>query len=268
MSPEQALGEEGIDLRVDVWSLAVVLYEAIAGHPPWEAPSCPALLRAIVDDDAPSLMGIGGVDATLWAIIEIGLAKKRDNRWASSRDFGRALAGWLSSHAIADDVSGTSLMTHWLDGDALSSMKSVPLTCSKDTRDRAAVVETAMQPISLLARRAKNILGLVAPVAASILLLGVGSRSSSAPSATARPAVVSMQDVAPRPLEVADQAKEMAKGPAITATATRAAPLAEIDLSANGRPPPTRRPPTRAKPSASSEPIVPKGSARSMDFGF
>jgi serine/threonine protein kinase len=268
MSPEQALGEAGIDQRVDVWSLAVVLYEVIAGHPPWEAPSCPALLRAIVDDDVPSLIGIGGVDATLWAIIEVGLAKKRDDRWASSRDFGRALAGWLSSRSIADDVSGSSLMTHWLEGEAPPPLKSVPLTCSKDTKDRALAVETASRPISPLVRRAKRIAGLVAPVAASIFLLGVGSRSSSAPTAAARPDVVSMQDATPRQVAVPEQAKEMAKGSAITATATQVAPIAQIELPANLRPPPARQPPRRAKPPASSEPIVPKESARSMDFGF
>ena len=61
MSPEQALGQEE-DMRADVWAIAVVLYEAISGRVPWDAPSCPALLRAIVDDLPSSLVGIGGVD--------------------------------------------------------------------------------------------------------------------------------------------------------------------------------------------------------------
>ena len=79
MSPEQSMGNEDIDMRADIWAISVVLYEAIAGKPPWEASNCPALLRAIVDDPPPSLQGIGGVDAELWAVIERGLAKKRED---------------------------------------------------------------------------------------------------------------------------------------------------------------------------------------------
>ena len=114
MSPEQAEGEERVDARIDVWAAAVVLYEMIAGHEPWDAANCPALLRAIAHDDPPSIKGRGGVDAPLWSILELGLAKKRDDRWSSCRDFGWALASWLAARSIVDDVSGTSLANGWL----------------------------------------------------------------------------------------------------------------------------------------------------------
>ena len=84
MSPEQAMGDEDVDMRADVWAITVVLYEAIAGKLPWEAPNCPALLRAIVDDPPSSLIGLAESILELWAIIELGLGKRREDRWSST----------------------------------------------------------------------------------------------------------------------------------------------------------------------------------------
>jgi serine/threonine protein kinase len=113
MSPEQALGEEDVDARSDLWAFAVVLYESILGRPPWDAANCPALLRAIVDDAPGSLVGFGGVDGELWAILAKGLAKDRKSRWSSSREFGRALSRWLSRQSVTDDITGASLQSGW-----------------------------------------------------------------------------------------------------------------------------------------------------------
>jgi len=46
MSPEQAAGERHIDARADVYALAVVGYEMLAGQPPFEGPTAQAVLAA------------------------------------------------------------------------------------------------------------------------------------------------------------------------------------------------------------------------------
>ena len=50
MSPEQASGEKRIDARSDVYALAAVLYEMLAGEPPFTGPSAQAIVARIIVD--------------------------------------------------------------------------------------------------------------------------------------------------------------------------------------------------------------------------
>ncbi len=50
MSPEQASGEKRIDVRSDVYALAAVLYEMLAGEPPFTGPSVQAVVARVLGD--------------------------------------------------------------------------------------------------------------------------------------------------------------------------------------------------------------------------
>ncbi|WP_437669693.1 serine/threonine-protein kinase [Sorangium sp. So ce131] len=115
MPPEQALGHGHIDHRADVWALCTMLYEAIAGETPYAEEQGFGTLRAIVQDPAPSLVERCGTDPALWAIIERGLRKDPAERWGSMRELGVALATWLLSRGVSEDVCGASLRAQWLD---------------------------------------------------------------------------------------------------------------------------------------------------------
>jgi len=122
MAPEQIRARADLDERADVWGLAVVLYETIAGRRPFEESSPEALLGAILLDAPVPTHQLGAGDAALWAVIEQGLEKNRDLRWSTVRAMGRALARWALGAGVALDSTGTSLERHWLnEGECRSS---------------------------------------------------------------------------------------------------------------------------------------------------
>ena len=55
MSPEQATGDRDVDPRSDVYALGCVLYEMLAGQPPFTATTAQAVLVKILTADAPSI---------------------------------------------------------------------------------------------------------------------------------------------------------------------------------------------------------------------
>jgi serine/threonine-protein kinase len=114
MSPEQARGLEDVDQRADVWAFAVVLYECLTGSPPFADSSYHALLRDIIEKPVTPITEHGVADPELWAILQRGLAKDRDERYANMKEFGRALAHWLRARWVDEDVCGQSLRATWL----------------------------------------------------------------------------------------------------------------------------------------------------------
>src|SRR5450432_2406805 len=116
MSPEQASGRDDIDHRSDVWALCVVLYESITGKMPFDRPNYNALMQAIIHDGALPTTDFSACDADLWRVIERGLQKNPENRWASMTELGEALALWLYEHGVKEDISANSLRAVWLDG--------------------------------------------------------------------------------------------------------------------------------------------------------
>jgi serine/threonine-protein kinase len=115
MSPEQARGKEEIDGRADIWSLSVVLYEAITGRLPFEGQSYNALLAAIIEDTPRPAAEIADVDGPLWKILERGLAKDRQLRWQSMQELGEVLAGWAVARGAETDITGRSIALTWLE---------------------------------------------------------------------------------------------------------------------------------------------------------
>src|SRR4029453_17477325 len=84
MSPEQALGQP-VDVRSDVFSFGVVLYELLAGRRAFGAESDWAAIKALVHDQPRPLRDIRpDVPEALVAIVDRCLEKDRTRRYASA----------------------------------------------------------------------------------------------------------------------------------------------------------------------------------------
>jgi eukaryotic-like serine/threonine-protein kinase len=114
MSPEQARGLDTIDQRSDVWSFSVVLYEAITGVTPFQSTNYNALLRMIVEAEPVSLHDQQAADHELSQIVQRGLSKDPNARFATMGQMGKALASWLCERGISEDACGVSLEARWL----------------------------------------------------------------------------------------------------------------------------------------------------------
>ncbi len=93
MSPEQASGKRSVDGRSDIYSLGCVLYEMLAGEPPFTGRTTQALLARHASDPVPPLRTVcSDVSLALESAIARALAKAPEDRFASAADFAAALA--------------------------------------------------------------------------------------------------------------------------------------------------------------------------------
>ncbi|MGH7664628.1 MAG: protein kinase domain-containing protein [Gemmatimonadaceae bacterium] len=92
MSPEQATAEREIDGRSDTYSLACVLYEMLAGQPPFTGPNAQAIIARHTLDDVPPLTTVRGtISAEMEDAVMRALAKVPADRFASVASFATAL---------------------------------------------------------------------------------------------------------------------------------------------------------------------------------
>jgi eukaryotic-like serine/threonine-protein kinase len=93
MSPEQSAGERVLDGRSDIYAAGCVLYEMLAGEPPFTGPTAQAISAKRVSAPIPSVRTVreGVPDRTDKAIAR-ALARVPADRFATAADFARALS--------------------------------------------------------------------------------------------------------------------------------------------------------------------------------
>jgi eukaryotic-like serine/threonine-protein kinase len=94
MSPEQITALADIDHRSDLYSVGCVLFECLAGQPPYAHRNEAVVLQFHLNQQVPDVRTLrSDTPAELAMVITKALAKSRDQRWNSAADMREALAG-------------------------------------------------------------------------------------------------------------------------------------------------------------------------------
>jgi serine/threonine-protein kinase len=198
MSPEQARGAEAVDARTDIWSLGIVLYQALVGTPPFRAKNYNALMVAIMTRPHRPLLEVApSVDRELAEIVEACLVKDRTKRVQSARDLSEKLG------KVARRLAGSSELAP-----KRRATDGLPRT-EVEARSRFALGVDDLKALSNLRakRTAMAVLGAVFGIALGVALAFTIGKAGPAPAViVASPPRQLAPPPAPRAMDTAPRA--------------------------------------------------------------
>ena len=118
MAPEQAGGERGVDGRADVYAVGAVLYEMLAGEPPFTGPTSRAVvMRSMTEAPRPITATRAGLSPTVEGVVLKALAKSPADRYAGAdtmvQAIDRALDGVRSGASAVATGAGPTAVQVW-----------------------------------------------------------------------------------------------------------------------------------------------------------
>ncbi|MBI2896207.1 MAG: serine/threonine protein kinase [Deltaproteobacteria bacterium] len=202
MSPEQARGAQ-VDARTDVWSVGVLLYHGLCGHPPFSEENYNRLLSRILTEDAPHLSRLRpDVPAAIASVVMRALRRERAERWQTAAEMARALREGGARISAAD----WELVTISSTTPTVSLSGAAPVFAGAGTIvDPPVVAAPAVTVAAATPRRGRALV----LIAAFVLVMGVllallaalparESRRAPAPSARRTPRAAVRESSSPR----------------------------------------------------------------------
>jgi serine/threonine-protein kinase len=270
MAPEQILGEERIDRRVDVYAAAVCCWEALVARRLFEGQNEGAIMKKVIQGDVPPPSSlVPDVPRAADAVLLKAMSRDREQRFATAYDFAVALEESLGADnprrvaafvadcardAIARRSQRVRQLESLTEADLAAMMLPPPVsTASGKSGDRSAPTQVTRRRDRALvvALAIAAALGLATALAIVALVRGRGgdSAASSAPAVS----VVHVVGTAPAPSE--EPTASATAGSSTTAASAAASVAASITPTAPATA--TSRPPivntgTRPPPSATS----------------
>ncbi len=193
MAPEQARGDD-IDVRADLFSLGSVMYETLAGKPPFEGRTPLAVLRRVADEAHPPLRKVNpAVPVWLENLVDRLLAKDPDDRFQTAQEVAESLAFKWSTLQTVSPLDAAA---------APSGRLSTPAACTAKHK-RAFCIRTAATLATVFGA------GLCIGAVAVGLFMPPDMGRAAAPEAVAPQALAALpaasdQDTGPDPVHTFD----------------------------------------------------------------
>jgi serine/threonine-protein kinase len=100
MSPEQVRADRDLDYRSDIYSFGCIVYEMLAGMPPFMAATAPLLMAARFNTQPKSLSSIrGDIPERTERAVQRAMSRTPNSRWQSADEFASELAASIAPKA-------------------------------------------------------------------------------------------------------------------------------------------------------------------------
>ena len=181
MSPEQTAGDRDLDGRSDIFSLGCVVYEMLAGIPPFTGPDGEVMIARRFTDPAPVLRAVrDDVPESVDLAVQRALAREPAERFANALEFTEAM--W--------DDTGAAMRRH-LSGQSAAStaMRSAEQQSGRHAAHAPAAGDSGAKGSHTSNWKAAGILAVGVAVLATVATLWIvkppSSRSGRGPATTA-----------------------------------------------------------------------------------
>lgn len=248
MSPEQAQAMADVDARTDLWSVGAILYECLAGQPPYSGATYEQVIVTICTRDAEDVRARNpSVPPGVAEVLSRALARERNDRFTSARDMLDALV-----------TESEGLLSDSFKGEALKRTVVRPIDGGAGPRTLAAVSTVAATPAtagitqaSSSARRTYLAVGggavVLGAIFAAFALGGGGERNTT--------------EVAGAPVAAVTFVVVASSAPTAVASEVEVAPTQTAEIAGSALPEPSAS--ATAKPAGHrGKPAVPSATAK------